>query len=72
VLYQTFSALQPHADGSNWYIREPRDRAYVFYGEGDAPAVLGIRQRPMDAAWGLAPPANQTAQGTAVLPAPAR
>jgi hypothetical protein len=72
AVYQAYSALAPHGDGSNWYIREPRDRAYVFAGEGSAPARLGVRQRPMDAAWGPAPPANQTPAPTDVLPAPAR
>jgi hypothetical protein len=72
AVFEAASALAPHDDGSNWHIREVRDRAYVFSGDGDAPRRLGVRQRPMDDAWGPAPPANQTAEATAVLPAPAR
>ena len=72
AVFESASALAPHDDGSNWYIREIRDRAYLFTGGGDAPRRLGVRQRPMDAPWAPAPPANQTAEATAVLPTPAR
>lgn len=72
AIFSTASALAPHDDGSNWYIREPRDRAYVFYGDDDAPRRLGVRQRAMDAAWLPAPPANQTQEATAILPSPVR
>jgi hypothetical protein len=72
AIFDSASALTPHDDGSNWYIREPRDRAYVFHGDGDAPRRLGIRQRAMDAAWLPAPPANQTVEVTVVLQSPVR
>lgn len=70
VVYETSSSLIPHSDASNWYIREPRDRAYVFLGDGMLPTRLGVRQRPMDSAWSPSSPANQTAVATSVSSSP--
>jgi hypothetical protein len=72
VVYETSSSLVPHSDASNWYIREPRDRAYVFVGDGMVPTRLGIRQRPMDSAWSPSSPANQTQVSTSVSSSPTK
>jgi hypothetical protein len=71
VVYETYTKLIPHLDGSNWYIREPRDRAYIFVNNDTEssnvlPSRLGIRQRPMDSPWSPSLPANQTQISTSI------
>lgn len=65
MLYSTTTQVDIHSDNSNLYIRELRDRAYVYLNRS---TLLSVQQRNLSDAWPPAQPQPQTAQPNLVNP----